>query len=259
MSRMDRYYKSSYNTNKRTTRNLDLYRTIYNDTEYTNIEGIADIDKSNEVDIAKIKDMLKSREDYQSGRELKSFIPKEEPVKFETFERDADRVYDIRDILNEARNNKKEEKYHNLDQANIDLLKELKNKSKEVTEPEKLETMIDTITNTSKLNKLSDSELGLDLLDLKSENTLTSSNTSIKSILEEAKKQELEKSKTATDMGLDKSFFTSSMSFSNADFEGINDLKKNVNKNSHAIKIIMFIVLLSITISIALLLFNILK
>ena len=259
MSRMDRYYKSSYNSNKRTTRNLDLYKTIYSDTEYTNIEGITDIDKSNEVDIAKIKDMLKSRENYQSGRELKSFIPKEEPVRYETFERDTDRVYDIRDILNEARSNKKEEKYHNLSQANIDLLNELKNKSKEVVQPEKIETMVDTITNTSKLNKLTDSELGLDMLDLMSDNTVTSSNTSIKAILEEAKKQEQEKTKTNSDIGLDKSFFTSSMSFSDDDFEGINDLKKNVNKNSHAIKIIMFIVLLSITISIALLLFNILK
>ena len=258
MSRMDRYYKSSYNTNKRTTRNVDLYKTIYKDSEYTNIEGIADIDKSNEVDISKIKDMLKSREDYQSGRELKSFIPKEEPVKYETFERDTDRVYDIRDILNEARTKKTEDKYHNLSEANIELLKELKNKSKEVVKPEKLETMIDTITNTSKLNKLSDSELGLELLDLQSDNTLTSSNTSIKSILEEAKKQE-EQSKTQTDTKLDNSFFTSSMSFSDADFEGINELKKNVNKNSNAIKIIMFIVLLSITLSIALLLFNILK
>lgn len=259
MSRMDRYYKSSYNSNKRTTRNYDLYKTIYKDSEYTNIEGIADIDKSNEVDIAKIKDMLKSREDYQSGRELKAFIPKEEPVKYETFERDTNRVYDIRDILNEARTNKTEEKYHNLDQANLDMLKELKNKSKEAVPSDRLENMIDTITNTSKLNKLSDSELGLDMLDLKSDNTLTSSNTSIKSILEEVKKQEKENSNTSSNIGLDNSFFTSSMSFSDADFEGINDLKKNVNKNSHAIKIIMFIILLIMTIGIALLLFNILK
>ena len=119
--------------------------------------------------------------------------------------------------------------------------------------------MIDTITNTSKLNKLSDSELGLDMLDLKSDHTLTSSNTSIKSILEEAKKQELEKTQTSTNTGLDNSFFTSSMSFSDSDFEGLNDLKKNVHKNTSAIKIIMIIILLMMTIGIALLLFNILK
>ena len=109
MSRMDRYYKSDYTSNKRTSRNQDLYKSIYEDTEYSNIEGIANIDRSNEIDIAKIKDMLKSREDYQSGRELKNFIPKEEPVKYETFEREEDRVYDIRDILTQAKTNKTEE------------------------------------------------------------------------------------------------------------------------------------------------------
>ena len=122
MSRMDRYYKNDYTSNKRTSRNQDLYKSIYEDTEYSNIEGIANIDRSNEIDIAKIKDMLKSREDYQSGRELKSFIPKEEPVKYETFEREEDRVYDIRDILTQAKTNKTEEKYHNLDQKNVDIL-----------------------------------------------------------------------------------------------------------------------------------------
>ena len=74
---MERYYKNDYTANKRTSRNHDLYKSIYEDQTYTNIEGIANIDRSNEVDIAKIKDLLKSREDYQSGRELKRFIPKE--------------------------------------------------------------------------------------------------------------------------------------------------------------------------------------
>ena len=217
MSRMDRYYKDEYATNKRTSRNHDLYKSIYDDVQYSNIEGIANIDKSNEIDIAKIKDMLKSREDYQSGRELKNFIPKEEPIKYETFERENDRVYDIRDILNQAKEGKVEEKYHNLDKTSIDLLKELRNKPKEKQE-EQLETMIDTITSTSKLNKLSDKELGLDMLnDLKSDNTVTIHNDSIKAILEEAKKQET-KELTKTNNTLDKSFYTSSMSFSKDDF-----------------------------------------
>lgn len=258
MSRMDRYYKSDYSSKKRTSRNYDLYKTIYEDTEYSNIEGIADINKNNEIDISKIKDMLKSREEYQSGRELRNFIPKEEPVKYETFERDDDRVYDIRDILNQAMTNKEEQKYHNLDEANLELLNKLKNKTQDLPEPEKLENMIDTITNTSKLNKLSDSELGLDMLgDLKSDHTLEATNTSIKAILEEAKKQELEHTNTNT--GLDKSFFTSSMSFSDSDFEGLDSLKKDVNKNSRTIKIIIFVIMALITLGIVLLLFNILK
>ena len=147
MSRMDRYYKNNYGLNKRTTRNQSLYKSIYEDTEYSNIEGIANIDKSNEIDISKIKDMLKSRENYQSGRELKTFIPKEETIKYETFEREANRNYDIRDILNQAKENKQEEKYHNLDEKNLEILKQLKNKSKDKKQSKELENMIDSITN----------------------------------------------------------------------------------------------------------------
>ena len=257
---MDRYYKNDYTANKRTSRNHDLYKSIYEDQQYTNIEGIADIDKSNEVDISKIKDLLKSREDYQSGRELKRFIPSQETQpKYETFERDDDRVYDIRDILTKAKSEKEEEKYHNLDEANINRLKELKNKTVKKNENEGLEDMIDTITSTSKLNKLSDKELGLNMLDdLKSDNTVTSSNESIKAILEEAKKQEQEKTNTSTNTVLDNSFFTSSLSFTNDDFEQLDGMKKK-SKGNNVLKIILFIVMLVIAAAIVFLVFNVLK
>lgn len=247
MSRMDRYYKSDFGLNKRTTRNKDLYKSIYEDTEYSNIEGIANIDKSNEIDISKIKDMLKSRENYQSGRELKTFIPKEETIKYETFEREANRNYDIRDILNQAKENKEEEKYHNLDEKNLEILKQLKNKSKDKKPSKELENMIDSITSTSKLYKLSDNELGLDLLnDLKSDGT---------EAIQNIKQEEL----TKTNSTLDKSFFTSSMSFTDGDFEQISELKNSVHKNNHMIRFVIVLIMLLITIAIAILIFNILK
>ena len=257
MSRMDKYYKNSYASGKRTTRNYELYKRIYEDQEYSNIEGIANIDKSNEIDIAKIKDLLKSREDYQSGRELKTFIPKEETVKYETFERDDNRVYDIKDILTQAKTNKEEEKYHNLDETSVNMLRSLRNKQPEKNESEQLENMIDTITNTSKLNKLSDGELGLEVLDdLKSTETEKMPNASIKNILEQAKIEE--KEKTKTNVGLDKSFFTSSLSFTDGDFDEVNGILKK-RKFKNITKIIMIIVMLIITIIIALLVFNVLK
>lgn len=247
MSRMDRYYKSDFGLNKRTTRNKDLYKSIYEDTEYSNIEGIANIDKSNEIDISKIKDMLKSRENYQSGRELKTFIPKEETIKYETFEREANKNYDIRDILNQAKENKEEEKYHNLDEKNLEILKQLKNKSKDKKPSKELENMIDSITSTSKLYKLSDNELGLDLLnDLKSDGT---------EAIQNIKQEEL----TKTNSTLDKSFFTSSMSFTDGDFEQISELKNSVHKNNHMIRFVIVLIMLLITIAIAILIFNILK
>lgn len=255
MSRMDRYYKRESGISKRTSRNQDLYKSIYEDIEYSNIEGIADIDKSNEVDISKIKDMLKSRENFQSGRELKSFIPKEQGIKYETFERENDRNYDIRDILNQAKSNKEEEKYHNLDEKSLEILRELKNKPKQNKKQSKdLETMIDSITTTSKLNKLSDNELGLDMLtDLKSDDDV---NPTVQNILNE-KIENIEKTKTNT--GLDNSFFTSSMSFTDNDFEQISELKKSVHKNNHMIRFVIILIMILITIAIVILIFNILK
>lgn len=259
MSRMDRYYNNSVST-KRTSRNQDLYKSIYEDSEYSNIEGIASIDDNNEVDIVKIKNMLKNYND-NNNRELKRVVNKEFP-KYETFEEDDNRVYDIRDILNKAKSNKETEAYHNLDQENVELLRNPQNYKKTIKPSNDLEEMIDTITNTSKLNKLSDNELGLDLFsDLKSkENTTIESRDSIRSILEEAKKKEAQvKEDTTSNNKLDQSFFTSSLSFKDEDFEEIAELKKSVNKNNNLIRILLIIVSIAITISIIVLLFNILK
>ena len=255
MSRMDRYYKNESNSNKRTKRNYDLYKTIYEDSEYSNIAGIADIDKINEIDIVKIKNMLKSREEYQNGRELRSFIPKQETPKHEIIEDKDDRIYDIRDILAQAKEEKPEDKYHNLDKTNLDILEELKNKPKKPQNNDELEDIIDNITTTSKLNQLSDNELGLDILeDLKSETKLVSSKTSIQSLLNETQD---EKTKTQTNTGLDKSFFTSSLSFGNKDFEELNGVKKQ--KENKLLKVVLFSFIIVISIAIVILIFKILN
>lgn len=250
MSRMDKYYKNS--SNKRTNRNQELYDKIYEDGEYSNIEGIAAMDNSHEIDISKIKKMLKNHEN-SNNREFGSYDEsKLEFPKYETIPDDANRVYDIRDILSNAKSNKEEERYHNLDKTSVDLLKELRQKNE--AKEEHLEEMVDTITNTSKLNKLSDHDLGLEMFeDLKSNDTVLPEKESIKSILEEAKKQEM------TNTGLDNSFFTSSMSFKDQDFEEISELNKNVKKNNVLIKVLFFIILVGITIGAIIFVFNLLK
>lgn len=258
MSRMDRYYKKDFaSTTKRTTRNQQLYRSMYEDSEYSNIEGIATIEKSNEVDITKIKNMLKNREQTNSHQEFKNYIPKEIP-KYDTFERDEDRIYDIRDILNKAKTNKEEEKYQSLKDFDFAFLNELKEKKNNPNTS--LGEMVDTITNTSKLNKLSDQELGLNMFeDLKSDNnTIIQSKDSIRSILEEVKKND-EKKQENTNTNLDKSFFTSSMNFTDDDFEQIAELNKQIKKNSLTIKILIFVILIAITIGVVFLVFNLLK
>ena len=51
-SRMDRYYNNNQNTqNSRARRNSSLYEDIYDGVEYSNVEGIATIEKKNEQHI----------------------------------------------------------------------------------------------------------------------------------------------------------------------------------------------------------------
>src|SRR5574344_2004316 len=107
-SRMERYNDSYSDSNnsigRRSKNNEDLYKTIYEMSEYSNIEGIASIPKTNAVDVSQVKQMLKSRESYQQEKKydyLKS-SPKEsieEPIESVEEERN----YDIRDILNKAK------------------------------------------------------------------------------------------------------------------------------------------------------------
>lgn len=259
MSRMDRYYNNESKASKRSLRNQDLYKNIYDDSDsYSNIEGIATIEKSNEVDITKVKNMLRNREDYIKQKDLRNFIPKEvEEPKYETFERDEDRVYDIRDILSKAKSNKEQEKYHNLDEKNLELLRKLKEQPKEAIYKEEVGNMLDNIHTTSQLNKLTDQDLGMDMFDdLKSNNnTIIGDKNSIKSILEEAKALE-EKKKDHTNTGIDNSFFTSSLKFNDEDFDGFEEPKKKINV---FIKLLMLIGLIAVSALVVFVIFNLLK
>ena len=112
-SRMERYYKNASNEGRRSRKNEELYRTIYEGTEYYNIEGVATMDKTNEIDLSKIQEMLKNRENYQRQSKYRRLLHKEEPKKevkpvVEEVE-EEDRNYDIRDILTKAKEENPEE------------------------------------------------------------------------------------------------------------------------------------------------------
>lgn len=258
MSRMDRY-KGEGNSNLRSRKNQDLYKNIYESGEYSNIEGIATIDKSNEVDITKVKKMLKNREDYQKQKELIDINKKEKEIpKYEVFElEDEEKVYDIRDILTKAKVNKPTSEYQSLNNINFEILKELKEKHQKENEKNSIHEMLDEIANTSKYNKLTDSELGLDMFSDLQSNTVVQDKESIKKVLNEVKKNELEKGNTNTN--IDKSFFTSSLNFGKEDFDELNDLKKSVKKNNNLVKVLIYILLLVVTGIIVYLVFNFMK
>lgn len=253
-SRMERYYKPESKTKRRTVANQELYRKIYDTSEYSNIEGIATIEKANEIDITKVKKMLKNREEYQKQRDLRSLINREEPKvqHIETtddFDDDSNRIYDISDILQKAKEEKSEpvEKYRSLGDTNYNILKSLKVKS----EKEKyVETELEkTLTNTSILNGLNDNDLSLDLLgDLKS-NTTTIANSSlaIQQLLDQAKEEDSKRKEQNKKVDLDNSFFTSSLSFGKDDFDEVNKKVTKKLKTDLIKKIGLVCALLSIT------------
>ena len=103
---MERYYKKSANGASRTQRNTKLYNSIYSYGKYSNIEGIAEIDGTNEIDITKVKRMLETREKYQAERKYRKLINddkiEEVPLKHKRYEED-ERTYDIMDVLSKAK------------------------------------------------------------------------------------------------------------------------------------------------------------
>ncbi len=246
-SRMERYYKN--NTNLRSKRNKELYSDIYSSGKYTNIEGIAEINNANEIDITKIKEMLQNRENYQKGREYRKLTTtkqEEKPViKRRVTPSMTERDYDIRDILEKAKENKKpDDKERVLKNTQYDILKNLDlRKKEEKDEEEELKDLINTITNTSMLNKMDNNELATDLLkELTDDDTKVGQLSNVKDLIEEDKKNR-------PIQNIDNTFFTSSLKLSKKDFEA------DGNKGAFT-KIIITLLVIIIVIASIVLIFN---
>jgi len=215
-SRMDRYYKNEYNTRKRTVRNQDLYKSIYEDVEYSNVEGISIIEKNEKIDIAKIKELIDS-----SNQEKKSRVIEKKIVPIPEINEgiEENKNYDIRDILNKAKNERPEIERNN---TQYDILKSIR-LNEELQAPQSLsdndlKQMIDKITNNSKISQTSD------LLD-----ELKTIHEPLKGFSEPKEEKEPE---------IDQTFFTSSLSFSNEDFE---EIKEDIKTNNTLTKVLIFI------------------
>lgn len=273
-SRMDRYYKTNSETRKRSYRNESLYDTIYDDaTEYSNVEGIARIEHTNEIDIRRIREMLKEEEAKKMRNVVQPVFKRTVPlptIEEINYDKD-DRNYDIRDILVKAKKEKEEEEndqYRDLKNTQYNILKKLKvddsiqsgNYEQPSEENDSLRELIHTITTNSMLNELGDKELSLDLLDdLKSDHTNTSTlnKNAIHKILEEAKEKQKEKNDNEDDIReLDKSFFTSSLNFSDEDFDELKELSTTYRRNNILIKVLIAIIVIAIIIMIVLYFMN---
>ena len=139
--------------------------------------------------------------------------------------------------MNKAKNEREneEDKNYNLRNTQYDILKNLN--LEQPDEKEELKQLFNTITSNSKLNKMGDKELSLDMFEeLKSNGTNIDESVSIKKVLEQ-KKDYVAKDENE----LDKSFFTSSFDFSKDDFEEMKDMNDNLKKSNVLMKIFIFI------------------
>lgn len=211
-SRMERYRDKAVKSS-RSSRNKNLYNTIYSYDKYSNIEGIASIDKSNEIDISKVKEMIDSREKYQNERKYRKSTSEsyeDLPVVRSHYKEDTERNYDIMDVLKTAKENKEpDNKERVLNDTNYDVLKKLNLKAKfeqDEYEEDDLKELIETIANTSMLNKVDDGEMALDMFkDLASDDTKVGDVKDIKEF-------------TSLEKTMDDSFFTGGLKLKKADF-----------------------------------------
>lgn len=233
-SRMDRYTSAK---KTRADKNKELYSQIYDDKEYTNVEAVVKAPVTGNINIERIKEIINNHEEVNKSREARF---REIPKPKEVVEEDEEiKSYDIKDVLNKAKDERKDENtnYHNLKDIETNILKNLNIQKPE--EKSELTDLINTITNTSLLNKINDQDLSLDLLDdLKStDNTVIGSSDAIRNVLKEEKKEIEEE--------MDDSFNTKSMDLESE----LENLKgQNGNKTNKILTRIFLIIIIIVVI-----------
>lgn len=232
-TRMDRYRDELPDDEvelSRTAKNEELYKNIYADREYSNIEGIASISKSNEIDLDKLKEMLKRKEERE---ERKYRTTKIEPIQNLEEEIEKQKDYDINEVIDKAKKENHEDNRHrSLKSVDLEFLKSLD--MQELKEKEE-EDISNTLTSTNVLNKMGDKELSLEMLsELKpTGNTVMDTKGNLKEAIEKEKKEEGKVEETA--------FFTTNNLFKKEDFESLGEISDSIKKSDKNTKIIMFI------------------
>ena len=177
MRRMDRYNDEISNDKpSRSDRNKELYQNVGTNTRYTNL---TDVTNSNAIDITDtVNNGYKTREDYQKMKKYSSDIStpkvKKDLEEFNNVYKHENRVYDINNVLEEARKNRQEddlEEKRKLKNTSYNILANLNKEDLEKYRQEKrdrltkgedeLRELIDTIASKTLAGEL---EAASDLL-----------------------------------------------------------------------------------------------
>ena len=247
-SRMEKYHSGTSQSGTRSVRNESLYKDIYENAEYSNIEGIAAMEKTNEISLEQIRELLKERETNKKralvNREVQRTYA--EPVE--------ERNYDIRDVLVKAKDNYNvSNENRRLSNTQLNILKGIDSKDKSYDDEEIERTLV----NTGVLKGFNDSELSLDMLsDLKSTGNTVVNKTNSALLLKEVEEAK-DKYQVKEDDGLDKSFYTSSMNFKDEDFEQLKDIQDSIESNNKMIKTLFILFTLVVLVIVGFILYKV--
>lgn len=263
-SRMERYDSQQKNKKnivlRREDKNQGLYDGFYtNNSTYTEYQGF---DDKNVVDLSMLNKNYHTREEYQKIKEYKDVVAspkvKRDLDHFESlYPTDENRVYDINNILMEAKKNRNQvdelEKKRKLRNTQYNILnnldlKQLKNYRENKSEEEEIQELIDTITSKSlrkKINEEVEKDLMSDLLPNENDETIVTEPISMSEEVHSDSSEEKNKVSPVDD--IDRSFYTKSMDLSDQDFEMDNEFE-DINQKTipPVVKVFLFILLIGI-------------
>lgn len=211
MRRMDRYDDGSNQIRaSRSDKNQELYQNIGKNEKYTNF---TDVTNANAIDLSRTNKNYRTREGYQQMKEYETVITtpkvKKELEEFNYLYQDHEnKIYDINNVLEEARKNRIEkdalEEKRKLKNTSYNILASLnpselekyrKEKKERVIRPDEdeLRELIDTITSKTLAGEI-DKATSVDLLsDLMATNVIDKVEKPIKDDITEEDKKEEEK------------------------------------------------------------------
>ena len=111
-SRMDKY-KNNSDVPKRSEKNKELYKQIYN--AYDEFENLVVPSNAKEIDLSTLKKEITSRDEYRKAKDYSDITNNKIMRKEKIIEKqkEENQIYDIKELLNKAlKDNKKEEDDH---------------------------------------------------------------------------------------------------------------------------------------------------
>ncbi len=155
-TRSERYEFEQDASKSRVARNQELYEQIYaSDSYFQNDDKPSNIERTNEIDIEKVKELLKGREIYRREmkmREINMGNPEntDEEVQKDDLE---EKNYDINAYLDKASSDRVVEPYHKIDP---EILAEPEEEEEEKKEEPSLEELKEMGTTALSLEMFSD-------------------------------------------------------------------------------------------------------